>query len=184
MLPIAGRGMTDTIEDMYADMWEMEQQSYRAAVGSVAMRSAELEFALQDAIVNTFQGRLLEAEKWMGRQQARGLVDFFGLLLNEPSMARRIEALFDHRNEVVHGLVEEFWDQGRQQEVLINRKNAKHKPKPSADELEKLADDLRRAALDVDALSKKRLEARSAGTLTMQRRTSRSTAKARLPGTT
>lgn len=148
--------MSYTMDDAWHDAWEAEQESYRAAIGYVAVAAAELEYALWEALAWCFPERVEQAQALLAERTAKELLRHFELFFShEPGvgdLVKRVRRGLEGRNNALHGVVVEFPVLGPEGPYLLNRRRPDKKtPKPSRDDLEALGDLLADSTKDVRA---------------------------------
>lgn len=144
--------MSMTADDIREDRWEAEQQSYKAAVGSVAFAAAELENALHEALVMCFPERVEQADLLLGNLSMAELTKAFGTFFAynpaNSQLCHDIVTLSRKRNDIMHGVVVQYGIGGEAR--LVNRRRPRQVvAKPTLQILRDLAAKLETAALAV-----------------------------------
>lgn len=132
--------------------WEMLQVDYRAAVGTLALRAAELEHILHEAVVGAFGERAEQVEFLVGPLNADKLRQAYAQLYSEDDgtapLCKAIKRLFEERNRVMHGLVLEY-EKGSGANIRDRRRPREPEAMATIAQLDALSSDFAEATKDV-----------------------------------
>lgn len=135
-------------EDAAAEAWEGVQIDYRAAVGTLALRAAELEHLLYEAVASAFdegRDRANVIVRGLNADKLRtAFVELFSGLPTIVDLGREIRRLFEARNEIMHGLALEYEPHGAS--VRNRRRPGEPRRLATIAELDRLSEDFNKAS--------------------------------------